>query len=410
MALNQGNRRWPAGVLLLALAAVYGWIGRRPPRSTAGSDQQPAAVASPEAAPALATLTPPSPAEVSNASAAPAVSAPPIAETVPAVPPPEPALRFSFPTDNQFLTTSQPERFFMFVDRYLPTGLVEVWQGGSYGFVRNPRETLQGTVFTKFHEGIDIAPILRDAKGEPQDEVRAIADGVVGYVTANSSSSNYGNYIVVLHQVGEAGVFYSLYAHLRSTDKMAGAQVTRGDRLGMLGYTGAGIDRRRAHVHLEIGLILSERFDVFYGGAKGLANGHGNFHGSNLLGFNGADFLTANRADPQLMPQDFLAREEVYYKVLVPNRGHELEIVQRHAWLRRPGPAAAAWEISFTGPGVPVAVAPAAQAVTFATVSWVKTFAGYHSWNTRSLLGGSGSTATLSGEGNKFITLVAGDF
>jgi hypothetical protein len=178
----------------------------------------------------------------------------------------------------------------------------------------------------------------------------------------------------------------------------------------MLGYSGDGIDRRRAHLHLEIGLILSERFDEHYGKTTGLANGHGNYHGSNLIGMNAAGFLAAHHADAQLMPEAFLRQQEVYYKVLVPNRGRELDLVNRYPWMRQPGPAATAWEISFTGPGVPVAVAPAAQTVSFPSVSWVKPFAGYHSWNTRSMLGGSGNTATLTAEGTRFLTLVAGDF
>jgi len=263
-------------------------------------------------------------------------------------------------------------------------------------------------VFTKFHEGIDIAPAQRDAKGEPLDEVGAVADGVVGYITTGPRTSNYGNYIVVLHQIGQSGVFYSLYAHLRSTVVAVGSKVARGSLLGMMGYTGDGIDRRRAHVHLEIGMVLSERFDTFFGGAA--LNGHGNFHGSNLIGMNAAEFLAANHGDPQLMPAAFLQKQEVYYKVRVPNRGHELDVALRYPWLRQPGAAGASWEISFTGPGVPVAVLPVAEAVPFATVSWVKPFAGSHSWNTRSMLGGSGNTATLTKEGARFMILVSGDF
>ena len=337
-----------------------------------------------------------------------------VPEPTPLDPPPsalpEPVLRFVFPTNNIALLESRPEQFFMFVDRYTPAGQLQVWQGGDYGFVRNPRGTAQGTVYTKFHEGIDIAPTTRDAKGEPQDEVRSVADGTVAYVTAGPRSSNYGNYMVVLHEVGTAGVFYSLYAHLRSMDLPVGTGVRRGQKLGMLGYTGAGIDRRRAHVHLEMGMILSERFDEFYSKTTGPANGHGNFHGTNLIGMNAAAFLAGNRADPQLMPEAFLRGQEVYYKVVVPNRGGELELVQRHPWLRQPGFPDKAWEISFTGPGVPVSVAPYTQTGSFASVSWVKPFAGYHSWNTRSILGGSGNTATLTTEGNRFLTLVAGDF
>lgn len=340
------------------------------------------------------------------------VAAPVVAEA-PRVEPPvlePPVLEFALPTDNQRLLQRQPEQFFMFVDRYTPAGQIQAWQGGAYGFVRNPRETAQGTVFTKFHEGIDIAPEARDGRGEPTDEVRAVADGSVVYVTASARTSNYGNYAVLLHRVGGAGEFYSLYAHLKEASVVAGTPIKRGQRVGWLGHTGDGIDRRRAHVHLELGLVLSDRFEAFYQRTTALANGHGNYHGSNLMGLDVAAFFTAQQADPRLMPDRFLRGQEVYYKVLVPNRGQELELVGRYPWLRQPGPAAAAWEISFTGPGVPVAVAPASQAVSFPSVSWVRAFGGYHSWNTRSMLGGSGNSATLTAEGNRFLSLVAGDF
>lgn len=341
-----------------------------------------------------------------------------------AVPPPAPApveappsapvdpkdLVFDLPTDNRMLLKGQPDQFYMFVDRYTPEGQIQVWEAGGYGFVRNPRQTQQGIVYTKFHEGIDIAPVLRDAKGEPLDEVRAIADGTVAYVTASSRTSNYGNYVVVLHPLGKAGVFFSLYAHLRSASVVAGTGLKRGQVLGQLGYTGDGIDRRRAHVHLECGLILSERYDEHFALTKGGVGGHGNYHGSNLIGMNVAAFLLAHQEDPKLMPDVFLQKEEVYFKVTVPNRGAEIDLTTRYPWLRKPGAASVSWEISFTGPGVPVAVRPSDQAVTFATVTWVKPFPGYHSWNTRSLLGGSGNTATLNGDGSRFVSLVAGDF
>ena len=400
MSSEKGLRRWNAVLVLVGLAALFFWMGRKPARS-------------PEEAtvPVVAPVTIPAAAVPEPAREGPPDTLPKAMElTLPGPVVEKPLLEFSLPTDNQSIFASQPEQFFMFVDRYTPEGQVQVWEGGSYGFVRNPRQTAQGTVFTKFHEGIDIAPAMRDAKGEPLDEVRAIADGVVAYATSSSRTSNYGNYVVLLHQVGTTGVYYSLYAHLKSISAVAGQTVGRGRPLGRLGYTGSGIDRRRAHVHLELGLVLSERFDEFNAKSKGLANPHGNYHGSNLIGLNGSEFLAANHADPLLMPDQFLGKQEVYYKVLVPNRGQELELVERYPWLRQKGPAAASWEISFTGPGVPVSIAPAAQSATFATVSWVKPFGGYHSWNTRSMLGGSGNTATLTVEGNRMLALMAGDF
>lgn len=427
MPSESGTRRWAAGAVLLVLLVVFLWLGRRSdgPGATVPSAVDKGAEVAVMAAEPVPSLTPLEEMDPDLAPALPAGTVPPAgaardpdAEMLTAEKE-EPV--FQLPTGNAALFAKEPDKFFMFVDRYTPTGQVQVWQGGDYGFVRNPRQTEQGTIYTKFHEGIDIAPAARDAKGEPLDDVTAIADGTVAYITNSPRTSNYGHYVVVLHPLAKSGVFYSLYAHLRTISAVIGTPVRRGEVLGKLGYTGDGIDRRRAHVHLEIGLVLSERFDEHYGKISALANGHGNYHGSNLIGLNAAGFLTAHHADPKLMPDEFLKRQDVYYKVTVPNRGHELELAVRYPWLRQAGPPGtpvyssggqvpAAWEISFTGPGVPVAVAPSAQAVAFPTVSWVRPFAGYHSWNTRSLLGGSGNAANLTAEGNRFMTFVAGDF
>ena len=398
----KGPQRWVAGVLLLVLAGIFVWLGNRP-RPAAPEPSVPDQSG-------LATDT--------TGNSGPESEDPDLALALPArmepvsalLPEPRPELVFDFPTRNRTLLSGDPAKFFMFVDRYTPEGQLQVWEGGSYGFVRNPRQTAEGTIYTKFHEGIDIAPLSRDGNGEPQDVVQAISDGTVAYVTASPKASNYGNYVVVLHPIGTTGVFYSLYAHLRSISVVAGTRVRRGHELGMLGYTGAGIDRRRAHLHLEGGLILSENFDAYYNKTSGLVGGHGNFHGSNLIGMDMAAFFEACQKDPAIMPDQFIRSEEVYYKITVPSRGHEIELTSRYPWLRQGGAPGASWEISFTGPGVPVSITPAARVVPFPTVSWVKPFSGYHSWNTRSLLGGSGTTATLTKEGNRFLMLVAGDF
>ena len=352
----------------------------------------------------------PPPAAVEPAPEPPAPPPPPPepAKPEPAPPAPEPAIRFSLPTGNDALLRGDGAAFYMFVDRYTPGGVIQAWQGGGYGFVRNPRDTAQGTVFTKFHEGVDIAPMERDAKGEPLDPVRSIADGTVVYTIKPPARSNYGNYVVIEHRCGPAsGVFYSLYAHLRRIDAVPGSAVKRGDAIGVLGHTGDGIDRRRSHVHLELCLMLSERFDALIGAA---ANGHGNFHGSNLIGIDVASFLIKNHENPLLLPADFLKTEPPYFKVTVPNHGGELELVAREPWMRAPGPAGVSWEISFTGTGVPLSVAPSATPAAFPTVTWVKPFPGNHSWNTRNLLGGSGAAATLSASGAKYVKLVTGDF
>ncbi len=321
---------------------------------------------------------------------------------------------FSLPTDNKALLSNDPASFFMFVDRYNPKDRTtsQVWEGGSYGFVRNSRTTAHGEVFTKFHEGIDIAPVARDPKGEPTDPVRSIADGTVVYTLKPPLTSNYGNYLVVAHPCGpKAGTFYSLYAHLHHIETTTGTTVRRGDQLGIMGYTGVGIDRRRSHLHLEIAFLLTDRFDDYYTKHNRSPNGHGNFHGSNLTGIDAAAFLSAAQRDPGLTPADFLKNDQALWRALVPCRdGAELDIVRRYPWLRQPGPPAASWEIALNGAGVPLSISPSPQSVQFPAVSWVRPSPTSHSWASRNLLSGSGNTATLATEGARYLQLLSGDF
>lgn len=393
---------------LLALASVTALSCRRKqaPSETGAS----AAAVVPEATPVTAAALP---AAVPAAAPAPSVTVKKDT-TAPAAPT---ARRrtgpiFQLPTKNDALFRNDPAAFFMFVDRYGADGSVtQVWQGGSYGYVRNPRNTSSGEVFTKFHEGIDIAPMERDAAGEPLDRVVAISSGAVVFCSPNAAS-NYGNYVVIEHACGEDfGNFYSLYAHLKRIDTIVGAVVRTGQPIALMGHTGDGIDRRRSHVHLELCMLLSDRFSDFYAKHYKLANGNGNWHGHNLIGLDVASFLKAAREDPGITPAEFLKTAQPYYRVRVPNKtGQELEIAHRYPWLRRPGEPSVSWEISYNTAGVPLAIAPSAEACTNPVVAWVKPSAGYHSWSTRNHLGGTGSTATLQPEGARYQQLVSGDF
>ncbi|RYD30872.1 MAG: M23 family metallopeptidase, partial [Verrucomicrobiaceae bacterium] len=197
MGLARVKYRWMIALLII-LVIVFGWPRKllRPPTN---GDGQPAKEEIQPGADEVSRAPAMEPA-ASMDPAGPAAAAP-----GPLLPPPEPLMRFQLPTANDALFKNSPADFFMFVDRYTPQGPIQVWEGGGYGFVRNPRDTPQGTVFTKFHEGIDIAPMQRDAKGEPQDSVHAIADGVVAYTTNSPRTSNYGHYVVLRHTIGKAG-------------------------------------------------------------------------------------------------------------------------------------------------------------------------------------------------------------
>src|SRR5437899_5899404 len=103
------------------------------------------------------------------------------------------------PTDNDALFSGGGAAFYQYVERNYKGVKSTPWEGGQYGFVRDPIDTAAGLAYTRFHEGIDIRPLRYDANGEALDEVRAIADGKVVHTTLVPGYSNYGKYIVIEH-------------------------------------------------------------------------------------------------------------------------------------------------------------------------------------------------------------------
>src|SRR2546429_8760798 len=89
----------------------------------------------------------------------------------------EHAVDLVLPTDNDALFSGDGAAFYQYVERDYKGAKSTPWEGGRYGFVRDPVDTAGGTVYTRFHEGIDIRPLHRDTNGAPLHEVRAVADG-----------------------------------------------------------------------------------------------------------------------------------------------------------------------------------------------------------------------------------------
>ncbi|HEV2096818.1 MAG TPA: M23 family metallopeptidase, partial [Chthoniobacterales bacterium] len=134
------------------------------------------------------------------------------------------ALDLALPTDNDAIFHGGGAEFYQYIERDYKGVKSTPWEGGRYGFVRNPAETSVGLVYTRFHEGIDIRCLHRDARGEPLDEVHAIATGKVVYTNLVPGFSNYGNYIVIEHQWDDSP-YYSLYGHLSVVNVKSGQQV-----------------------------------------------------------------------------------------------------------------------------------------------------------------------------------------
>lgn len=317
------------------------------------------------------------------------------------------------PTDNKALLEQQPEGYFQFVDRTFEGQQTTPWEGGQFGFVRDPRRVGNRILFARFHEGLDVKPVKRDAKGDPLDEVRAIAAGKVAYVTASAGQSNYGRYVVVRHDFPGAGAFYSLYAHLRSASVTAGQSVKAGQALGLMGYTGSGIDQRRAHVHVELNLMLNSQFDAWHAENFATPNHHGVYNGLNMIGLDLQKLFLANWRDPGLKLPDFIRSTETAFRVQIPGTAR-MEPLAAYPWLWAGNGSATtrppAYEVSFSAWGLPLAIQPAASAVSMPQVSFVKDTGLPHYHETRGLVTGSGGSGKLTAEGLRYLKLLFGPF
>src|SRR5207302_10039199 len=114
------------------------------------------------------------------------------------------------PTYHYFLFSSGGGAFYQYIERNYNGVKSTPWEGGQYGFVRDPTDTAGGVVYTRFHEGIDIRPLHRDTHGEPVDEGCAIADGKVVHTILVLGYLNYGQYIVTVLKRARSDTF-SLY-------------------------------------------------------------------------------------------------------------------------------------------------------------------------------------------------------
>jgi murein DD-endopeptidase MepM/ murein hydrolase activator NlpD len=314
------------------------------------------------------------------------------------------------PTENDALFRSAGTEFYQFVDRTFEGQTSTPWEGGQFGFVRDPRRIGSQIAYARFHEGLDIKPLLRDAKGEPLDDVLAIAPGRVVHVSKTASHSNYGRYIVLEHDWGQ-GPFYSLYAHLNTTQTEIGDTIKIGQPLGRLGYTGAGIDKRRAHLHIELNLLWSTDFKSWYDKGFATPNHHGNYNGQNLIGLDLAGLYLARLKDPALSPATFIRRTEPYFEIAVPSSA-KMELVKRYPWLLdAPAPTTPppSWRITFSSWGLPVRIQPGTESVTRPQLTGIPPAQTLpHALNTRGLITGSGDSAQISAAGLNLVRLACG--
>lgn len=313
------------------------------------------------------------------------------------------------PTENQHLFTGEPDQFYMYVDRTFEGETSKPWEGGSFGLVRNALRINNQILLTKFHEGIDISPVKRDQAGNPLDLVSSIAAGRVAYVSPIAGRSNYGKYVVVEHDWENSSVL-SLYAHLAEITCKPGDPVNAGSVLGRMGYTGAGINRTRAHCHLELGMMTSAQYEEWHKKNGGGTNYHGVYNGMNIIGTEVSRFFLEHKANPELTFSQFVAATPVYFKVAVPTQGTP-DFVKRYPWIAKTsGEGAKSWEISFSATGQPVAFQPSPREVSAPVLTSVRPSTVPHRYLTRGLVTGEGNRAELTRSGLQLISLLTDDF
>ena len=321
-----------------------------------------------------------------------------------------PAKSFStvLPTDNEELFRGKPEKFYMSTDRDFEGVKSRPWQGGSYGFTRNPQRVDGKVLATKFHEGIDVSPLRLDASGEPLDEIRAIEGGRVVHVSNEAKDSNYGKFVVIEHKVGGAPV-YSVYAHLATIDGHRGQTIGPGGRVGRLGYTGDGLNQRRAHLHLEVALLWHDQFASWHPANFSSPNKHGLYNGINLIGLDIAGFYLQQRQNPSLTLPQFIRQQLSFFSVRIPESPH-FQLPRRYPWLVKGNPAGArSWLVSFTAPGFPVLIEHSTEPAPAPRVAWVAPAAFPYTKLTRGLINGPRDRPRLGESGEKLIDLLTWD-
>lgn len=217
---------------------------------------------------------------------------------------------------------------------------------------------------TQFHEGLDIKPISRDSHGEPADKIFAAMPGIVRNVNSRPGESNYGRYIVIEH-TGMSPAVYTLYAHLAKIEPgiAPGVSVKIGQTIATMGHTGFGgtIPRDRAHMHFEIGLMVSDEFQSWYNWKKfGSPNEQGLWNGLNLMGIDPLDFLREWRTHKVDNFQQYFDRLRAVVKVRVATNRTPDFIRRYPSLLRKAVPLGfvAGWEIECNSTGVPFAWTP----------------------------------------------------
>ncbi|MGJ3243776.1 MAG: peptidoglycan DD-metalloendopeptidase family protein, partial [Opitutales bacterium] len=221
------------------------------------------------------------------------------------------------------------------------------------------------TAGPRFPWGLDLFPLYRDGRGEARDPVYAILPGRIVHINTSAGLSSYGRYVVVMHD-RHRPAFHTLYAHLASVprDLKVGQRVAAGQVIATMGRSAAGytIPRSRAHVHLEMGFRLTDRFAGWFDRQDfGSDNHHGAYNGMNLVSWDPLAFYEAVRDGRIGSVEQFLAGLEPACTLRVYSGGVP-DFVRRYPDLVRSRDFSiddiVAWEVTFNAYGVPFAWLP----------------------------------------------------
>jgi peptidoglycan LD-endopeptidase LytH len=257
------------------------------------------------------------------------------------------------PTDNELLfSKTHSKNFFQptFSGRTL---------SAMFGCVRSLNSNGK---FTRFHEGVDIRPLEYKGNGEPSDLVHSVGEGVIAYVCPDSDDSNYGKYIVIEHNFFGCP-FFSLYAHLSSIndDIEPGVKVEKGQKIGILGRTSNEfhIHQDFAHLHFEVNLMVNDRYVEWSNAVGDGTPKHGKFNGANLIGIDPVRFYQFLQINPDAGLSDFISRERVAFRVVVPFKKN-FSWIQHYPFslTKSVSDATTALEISMTYYGLPIRIEP----------------------------------------------------
>jgi peptidoglycan LD-endopeptidase LytH len=253
-----------------------------------------------------------------------------------------------WPTPNDaYLRSAGLERFVQ------PTVSGEI-NSGLFGSVRSGGR--------QFHEGLDLFPLERDKKGEALDPVFAALAGVVRHVSTKAGASSYGRYVVLEHPE-ESPPVYTLYAHLAkiAPGLAVGQELAAGDTLGTMGRSAGGytIPKDRAHLHFEIGVRMTDRFQEWYKRRGfGSPNEHGLWNGMNLMGLDPLEFFARHRAGGLRSLDEVIAAQAVAVRLRIAHAG-EPDFARRYPSLVEGAPGvavggAAGWEVDLGVTGAPL--------------------------------------------------------